>query len=119
MHHVLSTTRWASLSGTKVAWDFVEFPSTVFEKLLDVPGVLAHLSSHARTGAPLPPALIERCLVARRFRTASMLVQGVGLAQLGASWDDLAGGGARFRDLVLARGNEAPPRQLVDDFTGT
>jgi len=39
------------------------------------------------------------------------------IAQLGASWDDLPRGGARFRDLVLARDNEAPPRQLVDDFT--
>ena len=187
MHHVLSTTRWESLSGTKVAWDFVEFPSTVFEKLLDIPGVLERLSSHIRTGAPLPADLVERCLSARRFRTASMLMQGVGLAaidlalhssaprplavlrareqmqpfapvalpatyarfaslrhvfgttrgyeaslyayvaadelaeqaiaRLGTSWEDLPRGGARFRDLVLARGNEAPPRQLVDDFT--
>ncbi|MCB1369152.1 MAG: M3 family metallopeptidase [Rhodobacteraceae bacterium] len=82
LHSMLSDVEYQMISGTSVARDFVELPSQLFEHWLTVPEVLRKHARHARTGQPIPEALLTRLLAARNFDrgfatveyTASVLV---------------------------------------------
>jgi peptidyl-dipeptidase Dcp len=67
LHQMLSNVTYESVSGTSVARDFVELPSQLFEHWLEVPEVLAKYAVHAKTGAPIPKALLDRVLKAATF----------------------------------------------------
>lgn len=54
LHGLLSDVHFPSFSGTKVARDFVEFPSQVHEMWVLHPDVLPHYAKHFRTGEELP-----------------------------------------------------------------
>jgi peptidyl-dipeptidase Dcp len=82
LHGMLSDVTYPMVSGTSVARDFVEFPSQLYEHWLEQPEVLRQFALHYRTGAPMPEALLQKLLAARRFNqgfatieyTASALV---------------------------------------------
>lgn len=57
IHALSSNVTYASLAGTNVATDFVEFPSQLNEHWLPVPEVLEKFAVHYRTGEPMPRAL--------------------------------------------------------------
>jgi peptidyl-dipeptidase Dcp len=65
LHGLLSDTRYPSLSGTNVDRDFVELPSQLYEHWLEEPAVLERFARHARTGEPMPPALLAKLKAAR------------------------------------------------------
>ncbi|MEH6720687.1 MAG: M3 family metallopeptidase [Aurantimonas endophytica] len=67
LHGLLSDVTWPSLAGTSVSRDFVELPSQLFEHWLTVPDILEKHAVHARTGAILPRALLDKLLAARTF----------------------------------------------------
>lgn len=67
LHQMLSNVSFESVSGTSVARDFVELPSQLLEHWLEVPEVLSRFATHAETGAPIPPALLDRVLGAATF----------------------------------------------------
>ncbi|MCI2394261.1 M3 family metallopeptidase [Aliiroseovarius sediminis] len=64
LHQMLSDVTYPSISGTSVARDFVELPSQLYEHWLEVPEVLGKFATHADTGQPMPPALLQRLLAA-------------------------------------------------------
>ena len=67
LHVLLSDVTYEYLSGTRVARDFVELPSQLYEHWLETPEVLAAHARHADTGAPMPRPLMERLIAARNF----------------------------------------------------
>jgi mitochondrial intermediate peptidase len=73
MHSLLSRTRYQHLSGTRVSPDLVEVPSHVFEHFAWDPRVLSHVSSHYRTGDPMPTRLIHAICASRYQFVASDL----------------------------------------------
>ncbi len=62
MHGMLSNVTYPLLSGTSVSSDFVELPSQLYEHWLEVPEILQTYARHARTGEPMPQALLDRLL---------------------------------------------------------
>lgn len=54
LHTLLSETRFVSLSGTRVATDFVELPSQLLEKWLEDDQFLRSLSKHYETDEEIP-----------------------------------------------------------------
>jgi peptidyl-dipeptidase Dcp len=64
LHHLLSDVTFESLSGTSVARDFVELPSQLFERWLEVPEVLERYATHVETGAAMPRDMLQRLLAA-------------------------------------------------------
>jgi peptidyl-dipeptidase Dcp len=82
LHGMLSDVVYPRISGTHVAGDFVEFPSQVFEHWILQPEMLRRFALHYKTGEPMPDALVDKLLKARRFNqgwatveyTASALV---------------------------------------------
>jgi peptidyl-dipeptidase Dcp len=75
LHGMLSDVTYPTLAGTRVPSDFVEFPSQIYEHWLEQPQVLGRFAVHCRTGQPMPKALLERLLRARRFNQAFATVE--------------------------------------------
>jgi peptidyl-dipeptidase Dcp len=82
LHGMLSDVTYPLISGTRVAGDFVEFPSQLYEHWIKEPEMLRRFALHYKTGEPMPEALIAQLTSARRFNqgwatveyTASALV---------------------------------------------
>ena len=75
MHGMLSNVTYPLLSGTSVPSDFVELPSQLYEHWLEVPEILQKYARHARTGEPMPQALLDRLLATRTFNQGFALVE--------------------------------------------
>ena len=70
LHGMFANTRFESLSGTSVWWDFVELPSQFMENFAIEKAFLRTFAFHYQTGEPLPDALIERIVRSRNFNVA-------------------------------------------------
>jgi peptidyl-dipeptidase Dcp len=75
LHGMLSDVTYPTLSGTRVARDFVEFPSQVYEHWLDRPEVLDLFAKHHETGAPMPAALREGLRASQTYGQAFATVE--------------------------------------------
>ena len=67
LHGMLSNVTYPLLSGTAVPSDFVELPSQLYEHWLEVPAILEKYARHAKTGEPMPKALLDRLLATRTY----------------------------------------------------
>lgn len=60
LHGIFANTRFESLSGTNVLWDFVELPSQLMENFAAERMFLDGFARHYQTGEALPAAYIRR-----------------------------------------------------------
>ena len=67
LHSMLSDVKYAYISGTSVARDFVELPSQLYEHWLSVPSVLEKFAIHAETNKAIPKDLLEKLLKAENY----------------------------------------------------
>lgn len=70
LHGMFANTRFESLSGTNVWWDFVELPSQFMENFAVEKEFLRTFAFHYKTGEPLPDELIDRIVKSRNFMAA-------------------------------------------------
>ncbi len=70
LHGIFANTRFSSLSGTNVWWDFVEMPSQFMENYAVERDFLRTFAFHYETGEPIPDDLIERIIASRNFNAA-------------------------------------------------
>lgn len=70
LHGMFANTRFESLSGTNVWWDFVELPSQFMENYAVEKDFLRTFAVHYETGEPLPDELIDRIVRSRNFMAA-------------------------------------------------
>jgi peptidyl-dipeptidase Dcp len=70
LHGMFANTRFESLSGTNVWWDFVELPSQFMENFAIEKEFLRTFAFHYQTGEPLPDVLIRRIVRSRNFNVA-------------------------------------------------
>jgi peptidyl-dipeptidase Dcp len=75
LHGLLSNVTYPLLAGTAVPSDFVELPSQLYEHWLEVPEILQKYARHARTGEPMPKALLDRVLATRTFNQGFATVE--------------------------------------------
>ncbi len=75
LHGLLSDVTYPLISGTSVARDFVELPSQLYEHWLEQPEVLRRFAVHCETGEPMPEAMLEKLLAARRFNQGFATVE--------------------------------------------
>jgi peptidyl-dipeptidase Dcp len=67
LHGLSSNVSYPSVSGTRVARDYVEFPSQLLEHWLPTPEILDRYALHYQTGKPIPKELVQKIKQAERF----------------------------------------------------
>ena len=82
LHGMFANTRFESLSGTNVWWDFVELPSQFMENYAVEKEFLRTFAFHYKTGEPLPDELIRRILRSRNFMAATACMRQVSFGLL-------------------------------------
>ena len=82
LHGMFANTRFESLSGTHVLWDFVELPSQFMENFAVEKEFLRTFAFHYQTGEPLPDELIDRIVKSRNFMAATACLRQVSLGLL-------------------------------------
>ncbi len=82
LHGMFANTRFESLSGTNVWWDFVELPSQFMENYAVEKDFLRTFAVHYETGEPLPDTLIDRIVASRNFNIASACLRQVSFGLL-------------------------------------
>ena len=90
LHGIFANTRFASLSGTNVYWDFVELPSQIMENWAVEPEFLNTFARHYETGEPIPQELIDRIQQSRNFNVAYACIRQVSFGLLDMAFYTLA-----------------------------
>ena len=86
LHGMLADTVYPSLSGTSVAWDFVELPSQIMENWCYEKEALALFAKHYETGSPIPMDLIEKIKAASTFQQGMQTLRQLSFGLLDMSW---------------------------------
>jgi peptidyl-dipeptidase Dcp len=89
LHGLLSNVKYASLSGTNVPRDFVEFPSQVMENWVTEPEFLKLFATHYQTGEVIPQSLIDKMNKAGKFNQGFSTVEYMAAAYLDMYWHTL------------------------------
>lgn len=82
LHGMFANTRFESMSGTNVWWDFVELPSQFMENFAIEKEFLRTFAFHYQTGEPLPDELIHRIVRSRNFMVATACLRQVSFGLL-------------------------------------
>ena len=82
LHGMFANTRFESLSGTSVWWDFVELPSQFMENFAIEKEFLRTFAFHYKTGEPIPDDLIDRIVKSRNYNVAYTCMRQVGFGLL-------------------------------------
>ena len=90
LHGLLSDVTYPSICCTRVATDFVELPSQLYEHWLERPEVLKKFARHHQTGEPMPDALIAKLNAARTFNQGFQTVEYLASALVDLDFHELS-----------------------------
>ena len=85
LHGILAEGKFASLTGTNVARDFVELPSQIMENWATEKEYLASFAKHYQTGEVIPEELINKIIESKNYNSGYSSVR-----QLQFGIDDMA-----------------------------
>jgi len=86
LHDMLAQGKYASVSGTSVAWDFVELPSQLMENFVEEKEVLKLFARHYITDEVIPDELIIKIKESANFMAGVGTVRQLGLGLIDMSW---------------------------------
>lgn len=75
LHEILSESKYSSLSGFGVEWDFVELPSQLMENWVKNTQSLKKLAKHVETGEEIPQEMIEKMENLKTFMSGHFVVR--------------------------------------------
>ncbi|WP_294313498.1 M3 family metallopeptidase [Prevotella sp. F0091] len=82
LHGIFANTRFESLSGTNVWWDFVELPSQFMENFAVEKDFLRTFAFHYQTGEPMPEELIDKVIASRNYGATTACLRQVSFGLL-------------------------------------
>ena len=86
LHGMLANTTYPSLSGTSVAWDFVELPSQLMENWCYEKEALSLFAKHYQTGELIPMEWIDKIKAAGKFQQGMQTLRQLSFGLLDMSW---------------------------------
>ena len=89
LHGMFSKVEYPRFAGTSVPRDFVEYPSQFNEMWAVYPEVVKNYAKHFQTGEPMPQALLEKMLAARKFNQGFMTTEYLAASLLDQAWHQL------------------------------
>jgi len=89
LHGILANTKFKSLSGTNVSWDFVELPSQIFENWCYEEKALNIFAFHYKTKKLIPIELINKIKESANYNQASQTLRQLSLAILDMNWHNI------------------------------
>jgi peptidyl-dipeptidase Dcp len=95
LHGLFADQTYPFVSGTNVARDFVEFPSQFNEHWALYPEVLSHFAVNYKTGAPIPPALVDKLRKSQTWGQGYALGELLAASELDMAWHMLKPGGPK------------------------
>ena len=110
LHGMFANTRFESLSGTNVWWDFVELPSQFMENYATEKEFLRTFAYHYETGEPIPDDLINRIIESKNFCIASACLRQVSLGLLDMAYYTLS---EPFNEDIIAFEKEAWKKAIL------
>ena len=121
LHQLLTEIDVAGVSGIQgVEWDAVELPSQFMENFCWEWDVVAPMTAHVDTGAPLPRALFDKMRAAKNFESGMDMVRqlefGLFDMRVHSAFDPRAGGTAQDVQDAVRREVAVAPRPAYDRF---
>ena len=110
LHGMFANTRFESLSGTNVWWDFVELPSQFMENYSVEKDFLRTFAFHYQTGDPLPDELIRRIVKSRNFMAATACLRQVSFGLLDMAYYTLRN---EFTEDIIAFEKQAWKKAII------
>jgi peptidyl-dipeptidase Dcp len=86
LHGLFSDVTYPTVAGTATPRDFVEFPSTFEEDWAIQPEILANYARHYQTGDPIPKALLDKAISAKKFNKGFETLEYLAAALLDLEW---------------------------------
>ena len=88
LHGMLANTKYSSLSGTSVSWDFVELPSQILENWCYQEEALSLFAHHYETGEPIPMHYVQKIKDAAQFQQGLQTLRQLSFGYLDLSYHD-------------------------------
>jgi len=86
LHGMLANTKYGSLSGTSVSWDFVELPSQILENWCYQEEALSLFAHHYKTGEPIPMHYVQKIKDASQFQQGLQTLRQLSFGYLDLSY---------------------------------
>ena len=119
LHGLFGNQKYASISGTSTARDFVEFPSQFNENWSTHPEVLNNYALHYKTGEVIPAESLKKIKDAGTFNQGYSMIENLGSSSLDMNWHTISANDtikdvAKFEEEALKKMKlsvaEIPPR---------
>lgn len=119
LHGFFGNQKYASISGTSTARDFVEFPSQFNENWSTHPDVLNNYAIHYKTGEVIPAELLKKIKDAGTFNQGYSMIENLCSSSLDMKWHTISSDQkiedvAKFEEEALKsmklKVTEVPPR---------
>lgn len=86
LHGLLSDSKYTSIGGTSVYWDFVELPSQIMENWVVEKESLQLFAKHYKTNKTIPDHLIDKIKNSKKFLSATACLRQLSLGYLDMAW---------------------------------
>lgn len=119
LHGMLANSKYGSLSGTSVYWDFVELPSQILENWLQEKECLDLFAKHYETGESIPEELIQKIKDSSNFNEGYQTMRQLSFGLMDMAWHSLQASEIEV-DSVAAFEQQAMSRtELFNRIEGT
>lgn len=120
LHGMLADTKYQSLSGTSVYWDFVELPSQILENWCYEKQCLDMFAKHHLTGEVIPAEIVEKIRKSSTYHEAYATVRQISFGLLDMKWHSMSLAEATAVDSVIDFENKAlSPTDLFPSVADT
>ncbi|MFZ1702802.1 MAG: M3 family metallopeptidase [Saprospiraceae bacterium] len=86
LHNIFAEGKYSTLTGTSVAWDFVELPSQLMENFVSEPQILNKFAKHYETGEVIPQQLVQKIKESSTFMSGLGTMRQISMGYLDMTW---------------------------------